>query len=94
MVWYRQAAEQGVTLAAFRIGRLYQKGSGVSKSSREAASWYEKAARRNSLAAQLSLARLYDDSDDTLYDPARAEYWYQAAEKHGIARRQTFLNDM
>lgn len=40
---YRQAAERGVSRAAVNLGRLYEQGIGIEKSSAEAGKWFAKA---------------------------------------------------
>lgn len=42
-VWYRQAADRGISRAAMNLGRFYEMGLGVEKNSAEARKWFTKA---------------------------------------------------
>jgi TPR repeat protein len=45
-LWYRKSAELGDDVAMKQLGKLYEDGHGVPKSSAEARKWYERAKRQ------------------------------------------------
>ncbi len=59
MKWYRMAADQGNLEAIDDIGRMYEKGWGVTQDDTEAARWYQIAAIQDNSFAQHMLADMY-----------------------------------
>jgi len=57
--WYQKAADEGSAAAKFRLGWLYESGSGVVQSSAEALRLYREAADAGDLGAQAQLATIY-----------------------------------
>jgi TPR repeat protein len=55
---YRLAAEQGVVTAMANLGRMFDRGRGVQRSTEEAARWYTAAAEANHAGAQGALGTL------------------------------------
>src|SRR5437763_10405072 len=58
---YREAAEQGLAEAQFRVGLMYENGQGVARDDGEALRWYRKAAGQAHLKSQSNLARMYSE---------------------------------
>lgn len=56
--WLRKAAAQGLPEAMFRLGELYEKGTGVLKSEAEAVTWYRRGAEKGSEKSKEALRRL------------------------------------
>jgi Sel1 repeat len=82
--WYRQAAEAGVTQAAFNVAVMLDSGAGVPRDGAEAALWYARAAAGGYHRAQYALAQLYAAGDGVPRNPATAEAWYRAAARGGL----------
>ncbi len=54
VAWYRKAAEEGYSEAAYRLGLSYRQGLGVEKDEHEALKWFRgSAARGNTQAKEL-----------------------------------------
>ena len=49
--WYKKSAEQGYTMAQYKLGYIYDYGQGVSKDLEKAVYWYKKAAENGDSAA-------------------------------------------
>ena len=82
--WYRKAAEEGSSDAAFDLGVMYEKAQGVGQDYTEAARWYRKAADQGMHIAQLLV------SDDCMpagmvwrMHPEEAARWYRKAADPG-----------
>ncbi|MDR0485783.1 MAG: sel1 repeat family protein, partial [Elusimicrobiota bacterium] len=56
--FYRQAAEQGFSLAQYSLGLLYLKGQGVKQDKKQAHFWLEKSANQGYEKAQEALKNL------------------------------------
>jgi hypothetical protein len=83
--WYRQAAEAGLTQAAFNVAVMLDSGTGVPRDGAEAALWYARAAANSYHRAQYALAQLYVAGDGVPQNPATAEAWYREAARGGLA---------
>ena len=77
-------ADQGIPLAQFNVGLMYQNGHGVNKDIGKAVELFEKAAKNNDAAAKYQLGYLH--SKGILNGgPEQVIYWYQqAAEQHYV----------
>ena len=53
--WYRLAAEQGLALAQYNLGVMYDNGEGVPEDDVEAVRWYRLAAEQGLALAQYNL---------------------------------------
>ncbi|PZR88405.1 MAG: hypothetical protein DLM68_07405 [Hyphomicrobiales bacterium] len=82
--WYRQAAEAGLTQAAFNVAVMLDSGAGVPRDGAEAALWYARAAANGHHRAQYALAQLYAAGDGVPRNSATAEAWYRAAARGGL----------
>ena len=56
--WFSKAAGQGHAYAQYRLGKMYETGSGVTKNITEARKWYEKAAAGGEVYAKEALKKL------------------------------------
>src|SRR5260370_37796283 len=56
---YRSMADQGLAIAQFNVGLMYDKGQGVSKDEVQAMKWYRLAAHQRRSDAQYQLGHLY-----------------------------------
>ena len=77
--WYRQAAEQGDTLAQVNLGYCYEEGEGVSKSLVQAISWYRKAADQGVDYALHTLGNCYAEGKGVAKDEIEAHAYYNLA---------------
>lgn len=96
--WYRRAAVQGHSSAAYSLGRYYEYGrKGVAKDDVQAAEWYRRAAEAGHGEAACSLAWLYAKGQGVTLDYQEAKHWCNAARNHGYgetaARVEQFLHE-
>ncbi|MCB1505191.1 MAG: SEL1-like repeat protein [Hyphomicrobiaceae bacterium] len=82
---YLKAAETGLTPAMFRLGRLYELGSGVTKNATTAATWYRQAADRGYAPAISALGTLHEFGNGVGEDMAEALRLYRKAADAGDA---------
>jgi len=87
-------AEQGLTVAQFNIGLLYQTGSGVPRNLKEAARWYELAGKQGDPRAQTNLGFLYQRGIGVVKDYNEAAKWFQLSAKQGDQVVQVSLGMM
>lgn len=90
-VWYRKAAEQGLSEAQNNLGVLYKDGQGVAQDYEEAARWFLLAAQQDNTLAQLNLGWLYHAGKGVHQDADSAYYWYLMAATKGHAPAQLNL---
>jgi len=83
-----RAAQGGLPQAQFRLGTLYERGTGVAADRAEAILWYERAAERGHVKAMHNLAVLVSDGADGTRDFARAAPWFVRAAEYGLADSQ------
>lgn len=81
--WLELAGNQGESRAAFILGILYEKGTGVAANPALAAKWYEMAARQGAPPAMRRLSELYRYGIGVPKSAEKAEYWSQQALKAG-----------
>ena len=87
---YRPFAEQGLAVAQFNLGLMYDMGQGVSQNYPEAVKWYRLAADQGRADAQYQLGHLYYKQKDY----AEAAKWFQLAADQGRADAQSSLGAM
>lgn len=90
-LWYRKAAEQGVSQAQNNLGVMYKDGQGVRQDFSEATRWFQMAAQQNNTLAQLNLGWLYHAGKGLSQDADSARYWYSQAAQKGHATAQLNL---
>jgi TPR repeat protein len=89
--WYRKAANQGLDVAQFKLGWMYESGHGVPQDYAEAGSWYRKAADQGLAEAQRYLGDMYEKGRGTPQDYAEAAKWWRKAADQGNADAQFSL---
>ena len=90
----RQAAEQGMTIAQFSLGVMYDNGQGVLKDDAEAVRWFRLAADQGLADAQHNLGFMYDNGKGVPKDDAEAVRWYRLAAEQGQVNAQHNLGVM
>ena len=93
VAWYRQAADQGLAYAQYKLGECYEKGKGVSEHHGSAVKWYRQAAKQEHAYAQYKLGNCYYHGLGVEEDYTRAVNWYRKAGNQGLACAQLSLGD-
>jgi TPR repeat protein len=93
-IWYRKAADQDITSSQYRLGELYQSGSGVELDYTEAMKWYRKAADKGNPDAQDQLAFMYWEGQGVSQDYIESAKWQRKAADQGRALSQAKLGVM
>ncbi len=83
MKWFRKAAEQGLAIAQFNLGVMYDEGRGAPQDYAEAVKWYRKAAEQGDARAQLNLGGAYYLGHGVPKDYAEALRWLRKAAAQG-----------
>jgi localization factor PodJL len=83
--WYR-AAFDGVAQAQYRLGTMYEHGTGVERNIEEAKLWYEKAAVQGNVKAMHNLGSLLSALD--MPDYTGAAEWFLLAARYGVKDSQ------
>jgi|SRR5260370_20383661 len=87
---YRSMADQGLAIAQFNVGLMYDNGQGLSKDEVQAMKWYRLAADQGRSDAQYQLGHLYYKQDNY----AEAAKWFHLAADQGRADAQSNLGSM
>ncbi len=87
---YRSMADQGLAIAQFNVGLMYDKGQGVSKDEVQAMKWYRLAADQGRSDAQYQLGHLCYKQNNY----AEAAKWFHLAADQGRADAQSNLGSM
>ena len=82
------AAESGDSDAAYRLGRAYQRGSGVIRDPAEGVRWIRIAAEQAHAEARNDLGRSYANGYGVPLDMAEAVRWFRLAAEQGFAVAQ------
>ena len=78
-------AENGNTLAAFRLGQLYSTGSwGVQRDTEESIKWFKLSAKGGFWSAQVKLGFIYEHGRGADRDLKESVYWYGQAAEQGM----------
>lgn len=83
-LWYKMAAEAGLSAAEFNVGAMYDSGRGIARDPEAAAAWYAKAAARGHHRAQYDLGQMYEHGDGVPRNPEAAAAWFKAAAAGGV----------
>lgn len=83
-LWFREAADNGVSNAMYNMGVLHHQGLGVSKDMDRALYWYREAAKLNHPEAQYNLGIAYIEGIGADYDPATAAVFFERAAGGGV----------
>ena len=81
----RKSAEEGDASAQFRLGQLYDEGTGVSQDYGQAKEWFEKAAKQGHVGAQVNLGTLYLQGEGAPRSAQMALFWLSRAAEQGHA---------
>lgn len=79
---WRQAASMDHADAAFRLGALYEEGSGVEQDYGRAVHWYRRAADHGNESAWFNLGHMYAEGQGLARDAAEAAHWYGLAARN------------
>jgi TPR repeat protein len=85
---WRPLAWQGNAAAQYGLGRMYDRGYGVTADPAQAAGWYRRAAEQGAFPAQHALGVLYAAGRGVPMDHASAADWYGRAAEQGYASAQ------
>lgn len=92
---FRKAAEQGYAPAAYRLAKLYEKGSGgLKKSASEAMRWRRKAADMGITVAMFDVGVAYAQGHGVKRDRKEAAEWFRKAADRGSADAMANLGHM
>ncbi|WP_137390916.1 SEL1-like repeat protein [Rhodoligotrophos defluvii] len=86
--WFQKAAAQGLAPAQYRLGMMFERGTGVPRDLATARVWYKRAAEKGNIKAMHNLAVAYAGDDQGAPDYAKAAYWFGAAAEYGIRDSQ------
>jgi len=81
-----EEARWGEAEAQYMVANMYEKGEGVEKDPKEAASWYEKAADQGHPYSMYKLADMYEKGEGVAKDDAKAAEWFKKAAESGAAK--------
>jgi localization factor PodJL len=86
--WYQLAADKGFAPAEYRVGSVYEKGTGVVRDINKARQYYEQAANQGNASAMHNLAVLYASGALGQQDYTAAANWFTKAANLGITDSQ------
>ena len=89
--WLQKRAELDDAQATYYLGRMLERGEGVSRDYEAAAAKYLAAADAGVPEAQFALGGLYEFGMGVRRDPVEAKLWYQKAADQGYAPAQQAL---
>ncbi len=84
VLWFQEAANNGVANAKYNLGVLYHQGMGVEKNLDKALKLYTQAAKLGHPEAQYNLGIANIEGIGVPYNPQKAASYFKAAAKHGI----------
>lgn len=79
MVSARSKARQGNVYAQWRLGDMYERGTGVLEDYKEAMKWYRLAAEQSYAQAQISLGGMHESGEGVRKNLVLAYMWYNIA---------------
>lgn len=82
--WFREAAINGLAVAQFNLGVLYETGMGVPEDQTRALLWYHSAAEQGFALAQYNLGRLYAFGQGIPQSDTESKRWFQRAANLGV----------
>ena len=85
---WRAAAAEGLALAQYGLGTLFESGRGVGQDDREAARWFKKAADQGHAQAQFNLGILFKEGRGVAKSEVKAAQWYKKAAYQGVSEAQ------
>jgi len=87
-------AEQGIAVAQYNVGIMYDTGKGVPENDKTAVKWYSLAAALGNDLAQFNLGLMYDRGEGVEENDKTAVKWYVKAAKQESAKAQNQLGLM
>lgn len=78
-----EAANGGITVAKYKLGKMFLNGDGVEKDTQKAVEWLKQAALEENGFAEYALGRLYLQGEEVEKDTVAAEDYLLKAVKHG-----------
>jgi localization factor PodJL len=84
----RRAANQGLAMAQYRLGKLFERGEGVPPDLNQARQWTERAAAAGNRKAMHDLGVFYARGEGVELDEATAFRWFRQAAEMGVADSQ------
>ena len=91
---WRDAADQGLAMAQYNLGVMFENGCGVAQSDGEAAEWYHNAAEQGHARAQANLGFMFEGGHGVAQNDEEAVQWYRKAADQGLATAQYNLGLM
>lgn len=88
VAYLRQAAENGLPQAQYRLGKMYETGQGVRADIEEARRWTERAANAGHRKAMHNLGILYAEGRGAAQDFETAAHWFEQAALIGATDSQ------
>jgi len=88
LTWLEKAGQQGLPMAQYRLGSVYEKGIGADRDPVLALSWYGKAAEAGNVRAMHNLAVMAAEGAAGKPDYAKAAQWFQKASSYGVRDSQ------
>lgn len=83
-LWFREAADQGISNASYNLGVLYHQGLGVDRDLDRALYWYRESAKRGHPEAQYNLGIAYIEGIGTNYDANIAAAFFESSANQGV----------
>ena len=84
ILWFQEAANNGVANAKYNLGVLYHQGMGVEKNLDKALELYTQAANSGHPEAQYNLGIAYIEGIGVPYNPQKASQYFEGAAKQNI----------
>lgn len=83
MLWWKEAARRGYTVAMNNIGLLYAHGHGVEQDFKQALEWWHQSAFLGNAWAMNNVGDLYENGLGVKQDLSMAMTWYKSAAEQG-----------
>ncbi len=84
----REAADDGVVVAQYRLAKLYETGQGVPRDLAQSRDWTETAAEAGNVKAMHDLAVFYANGEGGPLNYAGAVQWFRSAAEYGLVDSQ------
>jgi len=89
--WFRKSAELGNARGQTILGKMYEKGEGITQDYSKAHYWYHQAAQRGDAEGQFKLAAMYYEGKGVKKNYIQAANWYRKSAAQGFGPAQTML---
>lgn len=88
---FRRAAEREYPVAMYRLGKMHQRGIGLTKDYRLSVSWFRRGAEAGNAAAMNDLGWMYERGRGVAKDDREAARWYRKAAEKGHIKAMYYL---